>query len=227
VGPHRGHIRATNNRIAADNPGHHRPAICPAQPAPSPPTAGRRDSPSLARTEEVRGSNPLTSTPQSPAHRPGGSHPPGRCRSRFPFRAANGQQPRTKRPTATRLRPRDGAKRTRTRPSDYESAGSRPPGAGMYSPCSSRRVGRPASALLTGRVCWDGMTERMTAVAPKSLGDELLAWQSDGHLSTGDRGKEGGALSMTTIRACPGPPGVRIPRTGGGRVRTRCPSDRP
>jgi hypothetical protein len=47
----------------------------------------------------------------SPGHRPGGSPPPDRRRSRFPYGAANGQQPRTKRPTATRWRPGDGAKR--------------------------------------------------------------------------------------------------------------------
>jgi hypothetical protein len=41
----------------------------------------------------------------SPGHRPGGSLPPGRRRSRFLHRAADGQQLRTKRPTATRLRP--------------------------------------------------------------------------------------------------------------------------
>jgi hypothetical protein len=50
-------------------------------------------------------------------HRPGGSPPPGRRRSRFPYRAATAN----KRPTATRLRPGDGAKRRPTRPSDYEA----------------------------------------------------------------------------------------------------------
>jgi hypothetical protein len=33
AGPHRGHIRATNHRITADNNGQHRPTICRAQPA--------------------------------------------------------------------------------------------------------------------------------------------------------------------------------------------------
>jgi len=43
---------------------------------------------------------PSPPPPQSPGHRPGGSPPPGRRRSRSPCRAAHGQQPRTKRPTA-------------------------------------------------------------------------------------------------------------------------------
>jgi hypothetical protein len=60
--------------------------------------------------------SPHLHPPKSPGHRPGGSLPPGRHRSRFPYRAANGQQPRRKRPTATRLALGDAAKRTGTRP---------------------------------------------------------------------------------------------------------------
>jgi hypothetical protein len=117
---------------------------------------------SFPRTEEARGSNPLTSTPQSPGHRPGGSHPPGRRCSRFPHRAANGQQPRTKRPTATRLRPGDGAKRTPARPSDYESKSLRPAGAIAAGSGCSRQRGRPLSTFLTCRVTAGGMTKGMT-----------------------------------------------------------------
>jgi hypothetical protein len=106
---------------------------------------------------------PSPPPPQRPGHRPGGSPPPGRHRSRFPFRAANGQQPRTKRPTATRLRPRDGAKRTRARPSDYESKSLRPAGAIAARSGCSRQRGRPLSAFLTCRVTAGGMTKRMTA----------------------------------------------------------------
>jgi hypothetical protein len=53
AGPHRGHIRATDDQIAADNNGHHRTAIGPAQQASLLPTAGRRDSPAVPDTEEV------------------------------------------------------------------------------------------------------------------------------------------------------------------------------
>jgi hypothetical protein len=98
----------------------------------------------------------------------------------------------------------------------------------QWRPYSSRRVGRLAGVLPRGPVCSGGMISGMTIAAPKSLGNELLGLAtSRSYLETGDRGEGGGALSMTTIRARPGPGGVRSPRTGGGRVRTRCPSDRP
>jgi hypothetical protein len=83
----------------------------------------------------------------SPGHRPGGSHPPGRRRPRSRCRAANGQQPRTKRPTATRLRPRDGAKRTRTRPSDYETDARRRSGRLQTDLASSRWIPRRSRRL--------------------------------------------------------------------------------
>jgi hypothetical protein len=45
----------------------------------------------------------------------------------------------------------------------YKTGADRPPGAGACCPCSSRRVGRPASALLTAQVVPGGMTTRMTS----------------------------------------------------------------
>jgi hypothetical protein len=56
-GPHRGHTRVTNDRTAADNNGHHRPAIYPAQPPDSPSTAGRRDPTAISDREEDAGSS--------------------------------------------------------------------------------------------------------------------------------------------------------------------------
>jgi hypothetical protein len=43
-----GHIRATNDGIAAVNNAHHRPAMCPSQRALSLPAAGRRDPPRIS-----------------------------------------------------------------------------------------------------------------------------------------------------------------------------------
>jgi hypothetical protein len=53
AGPHWGHIRATDDQIAADNNGHHRTAIGPAQQASLLPTAGPRNSPALPDTDEL------------------------------------------------------------------------------------------------------------------------------------------------------------------------------
>ena len=66
MGPQRGHIRATNDQIAADNSGHHRSGMPQVIGRTGPSTAGNRNPPVLSRTEEARGSNPLTSTPQQP-----------------------------------------------------------------------------------------------------------------------------------------------------------------
>ncbi len=62
AGPHRGHIRATNDRITADNHGQHRPLIRPAHRAHSPIAAGHRDRPAVPDTEEDGGSTPPAST---------------------------------------------------------------------------------------------------------------------------------------------------------------------
>jgi hypothetical protein len=64
LGPHWGHIRATNDRIAADNSSHQRSYILAAHRQSRPSAAGRHRHPALSRTEEARGSNPLTSTPK-------------------------------------------------------------------------------------------------------------------------------------------------------------------
>jgi hypothetical protein len=45
-------------------------------------------------------------------------------------------------------------------PAVYKTAGNRPPGTGECGPCSSRRVGRPASTLLTSRVLAGGIDKR-------------------------------------------------------------------
>jgi hypothetical protein len=47
-------------------------------------------------------------------------------------------------------------------PAVYKTTANRPAGTGKCCPRSSRRTGRPASALLTGRVAPGGMTSRMT-----------------------------------------------------------------
>jgi hypothetical protein len=55
AGPHRGHIRATNDQIAVDNNGHSRPGIYPAHRSYSPTAAGHRDRRAISDTEEVTG----------------------------------------------------------------------------------------------------------------------------------------------------------------------------
>ena len=56
----RGHIRATNDRIAADNTGQHRLTICRGHRAHSPTPAGRRDPPEISDTEgAARAAAPL------------------------------------------------------------------------------------------------------------------------------------------------------------------------
>src|SRR5215211_4139094 len=72
-----GHIGATFHRRVTDNSGHWRSTDLAAQPALSVIIAGRPSTRILSRTEEVRGSNPLTS-PTIPSRRPGGSLPSGR-----------------------------------------------------------------------------------------------------------------------------------------------------
>jgi hypothetical protein len=52
-----GHIGATNDQIAADNSGQHRPLICPANRGPHPTAAGRDDPLWLSDTEDVTGSS--------------------------------------------------------------------------------------------------------------------------------------------------------------------------
>jgi hypothetical protein len=52
LGHHRGHIRATNDQIAADNTGHQRSSILTAQQLTSASITGRRIIPVLSRTEE-------------------------------------------------------------------------------------------------------------------------------------------------------------------------------
>jgi hypothetical protein len=53
AGPHRGHIRATDDRTAADNNGHSRPALALFTGHTPPPAAGRRDRGGLSDTEEA------------------------------------------------------------------------------------------------------------------------------------------------------------------------------
>jgi hypothetical protein len=62
-GPRWGHIGATSLPNVRDNSGHERSANVPAQRPSSVNNAGPGTTPVLSRTEEVRGSNPLTSTP--------------------------------------------------------------------------------------------------------------------------------------------------------------------
>jgi hypothetical protein len=62
AGPHRGHIRATNDRTAADNNGHSRPALALLTGHTPPSAAGRRDRSGLSDTEGVTGSNPVAPT---------------------------------------------------------------------------------------------------------------------------------------------------------------------
>ena len=59
-----GHIGATHGRSTRDNSGQRRPVVVPGEPPYSGDDAGRPATPVLSRTEEVRGSNPLTSTPK-------------------------------------------------------------------------------------------------------------------------------------------------------------------
>jgi hypothetical protein len=77
-GPHRGH---TLHQRGTDSSGHWRSANAAGQQRFSGSNTGRAATPVLSRTEEARGANPLTSTHTSPAHRLGGSHPPGRGHS--------------------------------------------------------------------------------------------------------------------------------------------------
>jgi hypothetical protein len=64
-------------------------------------------------------------------------------------------------------------------PAVYKTAADRPPRTGPCGPCCSGRVGRPANALLTGRVAPGGMTNGMTgaAVLPCSR-RHVRGWQS-------------------------------------------------
>ena len=62
TGPHGGHIWATNDQTAADNSGHSRAAMRPAQQALSAIAAGRCDPPRIPDTEEIAGSNPVAPT---------------------------------------------------------------------------------------------------------------------------------------------------------------------
>jgi hypothetical protein len=62
-GPRWGHIGATSHPSVTDNTGHERPLKTPAQHLSSVSIAGPVTTLVLSRTEEVRGSNPLTSTP--------------------------------------------------------------------------------------------------------------------------------------------------------------------
>jgi hypothetical protein len=100
MGPQRGHIRATNDQIAADNSGHHRSGMPQVIGRTGPSTAGNRNPPVLSRTEEARGSNPLTSTPQQPWSPAWRTVAPGRSPSRAAPGASNGHQLRRTRPTA-------------------------------------------------------------------------------------------------------------------------------
>jgi hypothetical protein len=62
AGPHRGHIGATNDRTAADNNGHSRPAVALFTGHTLPPAAGRRDRSGLSDTEGAGGSTPPAPT---------------------------------------------------------------------------------------------------------------------------------------------------------------------
>jgi hypothetical protein len=108
----------------------------------------------------------------SPGHRPGGLLSPGRCRSRVAGRAANGQQPRTKRPRCLIAGHDDVVKRGQdSRPSDCESVPTLPPGPAPDHPgCSGARA-IPSSAVLWGLVLAPGLPERLplSCVAPVNL----------------------------------------------------------
>src|SRR5215204_2793646 len=105
----------------------------------------------------------------SPGHRPGGLLSQGRCRSRVAGRAANGQQPRTKRPRCVVAGHDDVVKRGQdSRPSDCESVPTLPPGPAPDHPgCSGARA-IPSSAVLWGLVLAPGLPERLplSCVAP-------------------------------------------------------------
>jgi hypothetical protein len=59
---------------------------------------------------------------------------------------------------------RTAATPSKQRAADYKTAASRPRSAAECCPCSSGRMGRPASALLSGRVAPGGMTSGMTCL---------------------------------------------------------------
>jgi hypothetical protein len=108
----------------------------------------------------------------SPGHRPGGLLSPGRCRSRVAGRAANGQQPRTKRPRCLIAGHDDVVKRGQdSRPSDCESVPTLPPGPAPDHPGCSGTGPIPSSAVLRCLVLAPGLPERLplSCVAPVNL----------------------------------------------------------
>ena len=62
AGPHRGHIQATNDRIAAEDNGRQRAESSQLISPIGPGVAGPRDPPKLSDREEVTGSNPVAPT---------------------------------------------------------------------------------------------------------------------------------------------------------------------
>jgi hypothetical protein len=72
-------------------------------------------------------------------------------------------------------------------PAVYKTGADRPRRAGGCCPCSSGRAGRPASALLTGRVVAGGMTSRMTC-RPLHLGAMSMRLVALGRDNTSDNG---------------------------------------
>jgi hypothetical protein len=112
LGPQRGHIRATDDRIAGDNHGQHRPAIAQVTGRTPPPTAGRRDPRVLPDTEAVTGASPSASDLRTAAC--GGRARPGRAGTRACRRTPNaaarpplapGHHPRRPRASRTRIAP--------------------------------------------------------------------------------------------------------------------------
>jgi hypothetical protein len=84
----------------------------------------------------------------------------------------------------------------------YKTAADRPPRAGLCCPCSSGRMRRPASALLSGRVALGGMTGGMTAVAGPAHGRPRVRQQASGP----GRGVRGRSSCLTLYRS----PGGRL-----------------
>ena len=107
----------------------------------------------------------------SHGHRPGGLLSPGRCRSRVAGRAANGQQPRTKRPRCLIAGHDDVVKRGQDSRPYCESVPTLPPGPAPDHPGCSGTGPIPSSAVLRRLVLAPGLPERLplSCVAPVNL----------------------------------------------------------
>jgi hypothetical protein len=97
----------------------------------------------------------------NPGHRLDGSPPQGRRRPRFPDRAANGQQPPTKRPSLLDRGHEYGVKRTGYRPFDYETDARRRPGLHQTDLGCSRWMPRRSRRLPTDLEGSSGWSRRI------------------------------------------------------------------